>query len=84
MLLPAVGLACELFTVGGELGPDSGLLPESEKRIINTPKLREGREKEEKEHVSPRCVFQTEKPEWEIKTDDDDDRAPENFARETK
>lgn len=29
VLLPAVGLACELFTVGGELGPDSGLLVES-------------------------------------------------------
>lgn len=32
MLLPAVGLDCELFIVGGELGPDSGLLPESKKQ----------------------------------------------------
>lgn len=31
---PAVGLACELPTVGGELGPDSGLLLESGKRSV--------------------------------------------------
>ena len=29
VLFPAVGLDCELFTIGGELGPDSGLLAES-------------------------------------------------------
>lgn len=33
-LLPAVGLAWELLTVGGELGPDSGLLLESGKVSI--------------------------------------------------
>lgn len=34
VLLPAVGLAWELLPVGGELGPDSGLLPESKKIIV--------------------------------------------------
>jgi len=40
-----------LFTVGGELGPDSGLLPESEKRTtINMPRrnYEEGKRKKKK------------------------------------
>lgn len=49
MLLPAVGLACELLTVGGELGPDSGLLPGSKKIFTDKTRLNECENEREKQ-----------------------------------